>query len=150
MEDMDGWAREDADGGNEYSGGYIAPLSTRFRIKRRWQMKKLVLPTVFLLAFLAVDGTFAYGMDRCWGGRFPHGSYCQGRGCGWYGERQAVRTKAEALRILTRYFSSYDDLRISDIRERKWFYEADIRDVKNRLIDVVIVDKRTGRIRSIY
>ena len=46
--------------------------------------------------------------------------------------------------------SKYDDIRINNIKERKWFFEAEIRDKKNKLIDVVIVDKRTGRIRSIY
>jgi hypothetical protein len=113
-------------------------------------MKKLLLSTIFFLAFLALAGQLAYGMDRCWGGRFPHGNYCEGRGCGWYGERQAVRTEMEARRILSEYYSSHEDLKIGRIRERKWFFKAEIRDKDNNLVDIVIIDKRTGRIRSIY
>jgi hypothetical protein len=89
-------------------------------------------------------------MDGYRGGRHPHGNYCEGRGWGWYGERKEVKTQAEAKKILKQYFSSYDDIRISNIKERKWFLEAEIRDKENTLIDVVIIDKRTGRIRSIY
>ena len=89
-------------------------------------------------------------MDGCWGGRFPHGNYCEGSERGWYGERKSVRTQAEAKRVLMNYFSSYEGIKVFNIKERKWFFEAEIRDKKNKLIDVVIVDKRTGRIRSIY
>lgn len=31
-----------------------------------------------------------------------------------------------------------------------WYFEAYVRDKKGNLLDRVIVDKRTGRIRSIY
>lgn len=34
--------------------------------------------------------------------------------------------------------------------ERDLFYQADIRDRRGMLIDKVIIDKRTGRMRSIY
>jgi hypothetical protein len=89
-------------------------------------------------------------MNGCWGGRYPHGNYCEGPGWGWYGERKEVRTQAEAKRVLINYFLSYEGVKVLNIKERKWFFEAEIRDKKNKLIDVVIVDKRTGRIRSIY
>jgi hypothetical protein len=89
-------------------------------------------------------------MNGCWGGRFPHGNYCEGSEWGWYGERKEVRTQAEAKKILKQYFSSVKGARINNIKERKWFFEAEIRDKKNNVIDVVIIDKRTGRIRSIY
>jgi len=113
-------------------------------------MKKLLLLTIFLLTFVVLGDSYAQAMNGCWGGRFPHGNYCEGPGWGWYGERKEVRTQAEAKRVLLRYFSSYDYIRINNIKERKWFFEAEIRDKKNNLIDVVIIDKRTGRIRSIY
>jgi len=89
-------------------------------------------------------------MDGCWGGRYPHGNYCEGPGRGWYGERKEIRSQAEAKKVLLRFFSSYDDIKINNIKERKWFFEAEIRDKKNNVIDLVIIDKRTGRIRSIY
>ena len=89
-------------------------------------------------------------MDGCWGGRFPHGNYCEGSEWGWYGERKAVRTQAEAKKILSEYFSSDEGVKINIIKERRWFFEAEIRDKKGNLVDVVILDKRAGRIRSIY
>lgn len=47
------------------------------------------------------------------------------------------------------YFSS-DYVTIGSIKERKWFFEGEIRDKNNNLIDKVAIDKRTGRIRSMH
>jgi len=113
-------------------------------------MKKLLLSTIFLLTFVVLGASYAQAMNGCWGGRFPHGNYCEGSETGWYGERKSVRTQTEAIKIIKQYFSSVEGVRISNIKERKWFFEADIRDKENNVIDVVIIDKRTGRIRSIY
>jgi hypothetical protein len=113
-------------------------------------MKKILLLTITLITFIFLFDSHAWARDGCWGGRFPHGNYCEGPGCGWYGERHPVTTRSEAEKILKQYFSPVDDVVISKIRERQWFFEAEIRDKKNKLVDVVIIDKRTGRIRSIY
>jgi len=51
--------------------------------------------------------------------------------------------------ILQRYFKNRGVV-VGDIKERKGFFEAEIRDENNTLIDRVIVNKRTGRIRSVY
>jgi len=56
----------------------------------------------------------------------------------------------EAERVLEEYFSRYKDIKVKNIRERKRFFEAEIRDENDSIIDVIILDKRTGRIRSIY
>jgi hypothetical protein len=48
------------------------------------------------------------------------------------------------------YFSSVEGVAINNIREKDWFFEAEIRDKQNNLRDIVIIDKRTGRIRSVY
>jgi len=66
-----------------------------------------------------------------------------------YGQRKAVSNNQEARRLLKDYFSRRD-VKIGDLRERELFFEADIRDRRGALIDKVIVDKRTGRIRSMY
>jgi hypothetical protein len=42
------------------------------------------------------------------------------------------------------------DVRIGPVIERDIFYQADVRDPRGVLIDKVIIDKRTGRMRSIY
>jgi hypothetical protein len=84
-----------------------------------------------------------------WRERAPYGDYCPGSRWGWYGAKKRIRTLMEVRRILQEYFSD-KDVRIGRIKEREWFFEAEIRDKDNNLIDIVIVDKRTGRIRSIY
>jgi hypothetical protein len=66
-----------------------------------------------------------------------------------YGERRHVATKDEARKLLKDYFSGRD-VTIGEIREKQYYFEADITDRSGRLVDKVIVDKRTGRIRSIY
>ena len=68
---------------------------------------------------------------------------------GTYGEKQQVTTKEEARGLLKDYFSK-KDVSIGEIREKQYYFEADILDAKGKVIDKVIVDKRTGRIRSIY
>ncbi|MCL5024337.1 MAG: hypothetical protein M1497_13425 [Nitrospirae bacterium] len=78
-------------------------------------------------------------------GRFPYGGSRQGE----YGQKKAVSTAAEARRTLNEYFSK-KDVSVGAIREREFYFEADIMDRKGRIVDRVIVNKRTGRIRSIY
>lgn len=66
-----------------------------------------------------------------------------------YGEMRAVSTLDDAKRILIRYFSG-KEIKIGLIVEKELFFEAEILDKHSNLIDRVIIDKRTGRIRSIY
>jgi hypothetical protein len=70
-------------------------------------------------------------------------------GGGTYGEKQQVGTKDDARKLLKEYFSNRD-VTVGEIREKQYYFEADIVDRSGRLVDKVIVDKRTGRIRSIY
>jgi hypothetical protein len=113
-------------------------------------MKKNFLLPIALLSFMLFFGSYAQAKDECEGERYPHGNYCEGERWGMYGERKAVRSPAEAKKVLSEYFSSVPGAKISIIKERKWFFKAEIRDRKDNLIDVVIIDKRSGRIRSIY
>lgn len=85
-----------------------------------------------------------------WQENAPYGDYCPGSRRGWYGARKKVLTLREAETILTEYFSRYGDMKIVNIRERKRFFIAEIRDKNDSIVDIVILDKRTGRIRSIY
>ncbi len=68
---------------------------------------------------------------------------------GTYGEKQQVATKDDARKLLKEYFSKRD-VTVGEIREKQYYFEADILDRSGKLVDKVIVDKRTGRIRSIY
>ena len=68
---------------------------------------------------------------------------------GKYGEKKPVLTRDEAHKILKEYFSK-KEVKIGEIMEKELYFEAEIWDKNNRLIDKVIVDKRTGRIRSVF
>lgn len=76
--------------------------------------------------------------------RNPYGRPGKGR----YGEKSTVMDEAEAHRMLRDYFQG--DVRIGNLRERRFYFEAEIRDRRGNLIDKVIIDRRTGRMRSIY
>ncbi|MDA8077601.1 MAG: hypothetical protein M0Z79_01560 [Nitrospiraceae bacterium] len=77
--------------------------------------------------------------------RSPYGGF---RG-GAYGEKRAVATVDDARRILHEYFGKRG-LRVGDIREKELYFEADILDPRGAVVDKVIVNRRNGRIRSIY
>jgi hypothetical protein len=60
-----------------------------------------------------------------------------------------VRTEADARLRLTKFFEG-QEVTIGTITERGRFFHADILDPKKNVVDRVIIDKRTGRIRSVY
>ncbi|GAB4482336.1 MAG: hypothetical protein OHK006_00470 [Thermodesulfovibrionales bacterium] len=69
---------------------------------------------------------------------------------GKYGERREITTRDEAEALLRDQYSK-QDVRIGAITEKERYFEAEILDArKGAVIDTVIIDKRTGRIRSIY
>lgn len=70
-------------------------------------------------------------------------------GQGNYGEKQKIATEGEARKALEKYFAGKDVV-IGELVEKELYFEADIMDGKRKVIDKVIVDKRTGRVRSIY
>lgn len=79
-----------------------------------------------------------------------YGHYWRGDKWGWYGARKAVRSPVEAREILENFFTPNNNIKVGKIRIRNRFFEADINNINGVRIDLVIIDKRTGRIRSIY
>jgi hypothetical protein len=85
--------------------------------------------------------------------RPPYGGFCPKKGV--YGEKRPVKSPEEALRLVREYFSSVakvnevEGLEFIFLKERKWFFVIEVRR-KNELLDILILDRRTGRIRSIY
>ena len=73
---------------------------------------------------------------------------CGKRRGDWYGEPQPVSTAAEARKLLLNYFSG-QEYTVSDVLEKKWGFRADILDRDSKVIDRVMIDKRSGRIRSL-
>lgn len=103
-----------------------------------------------MTAGLFVDPSPSISQPDCgWREQRPYGGYCRGPRWGWYGARNPVKTVEDARKLLERYFEG-ENVVIGKIVEREWYFEADIRDKKDNMVDRVIVDKRTGRIRSIY
>lgn len=81
----------------------------------------------------------------------PYGQFCPGMRGDPYGARRSVRTVDEAKQVLEQYFEGTGKrIGIGNIEERRWFFIAELLDLEGTLIDKAIVDKRTGRIRSIY
>ncbi|CAH2030466.1 hypothetical protein [Trichlorobacter ammonificans] len=88
------------------------------------------------------------GMQPGPGGTPPFGGYCPKRHADRYGARQPVHTRAEALDRLHLFFG-IDPARISRFEERRHVFLAEITDPEGRPVELVIIDRRTGRIRSI-
>lgn len=82
-------------------------------------------------------------------GRRPYGDYCCNKQRGWYGARREVTSEQQARAILVDYFAGRQ-VTIGPFRERPMFFAAEIFDANGKLVDKVIVHKRSGRIRSIY
>jgi hypothetical protein len=76
--------------------------------------------------------------------RSPYGSGKSG-----YGEKRPVKNAEEARKVLAEYFEE-KKVKLGEVKEKDYFFEAEVFDGDGRLIDKVIVDKRTGRVRSIY
>lgn len=113
-------------------------------------MQRFVIAALILSAGIFIDTADALPQPMC-GCRDqrPYGGYCRGPRWGWYGEKSPVKSGEEARSLLERYLEN-QDLVVGKIVEQEWYFEADIKDKKGSMIDRVIVDKRTGRIRSIY
>jgi hypothetical protein len=82
----------------------------------------------------------------------PYGQFCPHRRWGGpYGVRKPVGTVDEARQVIEQYFAFRQRaVAVGKIEERKWFFLAEILDQNGSVVDETIVDKRTGRIRSIY
>lgn len=78
-------------------------------------------------------------------GKYHYGGSKKGK----YGERRDVVTESEAQTIMKEYFPN-NDYKVGKIKKKNLYFEADIIDKKGNVIDRVIIDKRTGRIRSVY
>ncbi|ACD96639.1 hypothetical protein [Trichlorobacter lovleyi] len=122
---------------------------------------KYFLSTYLLLALLVLTvlpsaaEEVEPGRGRGWHGRHkademgprPFGDYCLRRHADHYGARQPLQTADEAKERL-RIFFNVPAAQISLHREIRMGYIADITNADGSLLDRVIIDKRTGRIRS--
>ncbi|MGQ9571158.1 MAG: hypothetical protein ACUVUQ_10050 [Thermodesulfovibrionales bacterium] len=103
-----------------------------------------------LLVFLIKVRIFAQPDSNGWkGGKYHYGTYFADPNERCYGERKVIKTERDARRVLLKHFLSGRE-RIGEIKDRNLFFEVEIRSRDNKTIDKIIIDKRTGRIRSVY
>jgi succinate dehydrogenase/fumarate reductase flavoprotein subunit len=81
-----------------------------------------------------------------------YGHFCPGpKGGEPYGARRHVKTMDEAKCMVETSFSSMGEMvKTGKIEEKEWYFTAEILNRDGAVTDVVAVDKRTGRMRSIY
>lgn len=81
----------------------------------------------------------------------PYGSYCPHMQWGPYGVKKPVKTVDEAQKVVETYLADHTQrTHVGEIEEKKLYFVVEILDANDRIVDMVIVDKRVGRIRSIY
>ena len=110
---------------------------------------KWIVVLIVLLGLAAPTMAQAQCSDSDLHGRRPYGDYCYGSDSGWYGAKRGVDSAEETKRILQDYYTD-EDVTIGKIVKKENYFDAEILDRNNRIVDRVIVDRRTGRIRSIY
>jgi len=66
-----------------------------------------------------------------------------------YGGKRPIRERHEARKEFEKFFKE-KNLKVGNIKEGELLFEAEILDRNNNVVDKVVIDKRTGRIRSIY
>ena len=79
----------------------------------------------------------------------PFGGYMKNGRCGYYGAKVAVKTAAEARRIIEDFLEGHD-LKIGAMDEHPRFFRAELVDKNGTVRDVVVVNKVNGRVRSTY
>jgi hypothetical protein len=113
---------------------------------------KIILLCTIIALFSIVETSYAeqaaqkQKLNQC-----PvYGQYWRSYKWGWYGAKRLVRTPVEAHEILQQFYVTHKGVKIHRIIEGPTFYRAEIMDKNGALVDMVIIDKNTGRIRSIY
>lgn len=112
-------------------------------------MRGLVLLTIVVPLSLTVPRMARADQDCGSCGRRAYGDYCRGPRWGWYGAKDPVRSAKDARERLQIFFED-EDVIVGKITERETYFQAEIASAAGEVVDEVIIDKRTGRIRSIY
>mgnify|MGYP001115733017 CR=1 FL=1 len=79
----------------------------------------------------------------------PYGGFKHSNKRGMYGKPFVVKDKGEAIEIAIKYFENRR-VKFGNITERRKFFIIEVLDESNNIIDIILIHKRSGRIRSIY
>lgn len=107
-------------------------------------MKTIVTFIIILILFsLQLNSVFAMRGDKP---VTPYGDFC--RRCGQYGTCKDIMSTEDAHKAMAEYYHTKGlDVEIMSIDGR--FIKAKVHD-RGKVVDVIIFDRQTGRIRSIY
>ena len=106
-------------------------------------IKALVITALFLAFGLSIGKFSAQAMER---GITPYGDYCPQ--CSNYGASRGTVTHAKAIASMGSYFHK-KGLTIGNASYMGRFIKVDVYR-SGSIVDRIIFDRRTGRIRSIY
>ncbi len=79
-----------------------------------------------------------------------YGHYGRSYKWGWYGAPREVRTAVEAREIIEQILLQEKGIRVVRMREMMNFYVAELMNDRGMIVDLILIDKRTGRIRSMF
>ena len=80
-----------------------------------------------------------------------YGHYWRSSKWGWYGARKQVKTPVEARQIIEQVFmQNNNNIKAIRITERPHYFVAEMINRKGVVIDLILIDRRTGRIRSMF
>lgn len=110
---------------------------------------------IFLAFYVLVVNSQAQAIDsppKCY--RFnneavPYGYYKHHWRRTGYGQRIQVRNVEEAISLVQEFYRSMN-VNIVPVKESMRFYKMEVLDENKNILDIIIVDKLSGRIRSIY
>jgi hypothetical protein len=112
-------------------------------------MKKRTLFIIFFITLIPWVISYSYAEEDN-----PRGIKCPAYGHYWtdnkYGAKREVKTPDEAKQILEKFFIPHCGMQVYIIRNDNRFFEAKILNIQGVVVDMVIIDKSSGRIRSVY
>lgn len=79
-----------------------------------------------------------------------YGNYWRSSKWGWYGARRVVKTPLEAKEILDQFLLHNRGIRVVKIVDKPHFFIAEIINSRGAIVDLILIDKRTGRMRSMF
>ncbi len=112
-------------------------------------MKFAIKKTLFISLLAAFGLALFPGAAESQEKAMPYGTFEVAAEEKGYGAKKPVSTLKEAKAALEDFYKD-KDVEVGKIKEKDLFFEAEILDKKGKVVDKVIIDKRTGRIRSIY
>ena len=105
--------------------------------------------TVFIVGVSLLLAALLHGeAAACYECGCNNSGYRSNERWGWYGARKSVPSAEEARRDLTDYYSD-SGAKIGKITDKSTYFEAEIFGNDKKLMDRVVIHKRSGRIRSI-